>query len=241
MKKSTFIALLFILLIGTIVSSVTIASAQKPPKLQTTSLSAPVNLKIDGETKEWGKLQAYNPINYIFYTISNDDKNLYLVAYFTDKLAIKKIFRGGLTFSVFSPQKKAQSLAVTFPAIKTRADEAKDVQVYNQIYLTGVPETTDPFIPLDNTQGIRIGAKKETGYTYELAIPIALLQATLGNIKGYKYNIKLNSNQIIESKKTQSSIPTVVVGEALGPLSGNDMFLFYNTDFTGEYTLALKP
>ena len=55
------------------------AAAQKLPKVQRASLYAPENIKVDGMLNEWDdKLQAYNYATDVYYTISNDDKNLYI-------------------------------------------------------------------------------------------------------------------------------------------------------------------
>lgn len=55
--------------------------AQKLPKVQQASLHAPANIKIDGKATEWeGKFEAYNPGSRVFYTLSNDSENLYLIA-----------------------------------------------------------------------------------------------------------------------------------------------------------------
>ena len=73
-RKSGFKVLMLVLLLLINFS----ASAQKD-KIQKNNFRAPINVKIDGKLNEWGdKLQAYNTSTDIFYTISNDDDNLYL-------------------------------------------------------------------------------------------------------------------------------------------------------------------
>lgn len=72
--KSTYCLLLFVAIV---MKQWTVTFAQKLPGVQTSSLWAPENLKIDGKTTEWnGTFQAYNKAADIFYTISNDDKNI---------------------------------------------------------------------------------------------------------------------------------------------------------------------
>jgi hypothetical protein len=72
------------------------AKAQKLPNKQEVSLRIPADMKIDGNAKEWNnKFQAYNKLTNIFYTLSNDDKNLYLVIQATDPIIIEKMIRGG--------------------------------------------------------------------------------------------------------------------------------------------------
>lgn len=76
MRKFT---LTFIKLLVILTGQLSVAFAQKLPKVQTTSVWAPPNIKIDGKTTEWNdRFQAHNTGNHVFYTLSNDNKNLYL-------------------------------------------------------------------------------------------------------------------------------------------------------------------
>jgi hypothetical protein len=93
-------------------------NAQKLPNVQENSLWFPKSLKVDGKATEWdGKFQAYNKKTDIFYTVANDDDNLYLIVQAKDPDIIKKIIVGGLTFTVISPGKKNEEnkVEVTFP------------------------------------------------------------------------------------------------------------------------------
>lgn len=84
-----------------------IANAQKLPNVQQVSLRAPANIKIDGNTTEWGnQFQAYNKATDINYTLSNDDKNIYLAVQATIPDVIKRILNGGITLSVNQAGKK---------------------------------------------------------------------------------------------------------------------------------------
>ncbi|TCK84783.1 hypothetical protein [Albibacterium bauzanense] len=75
-------------------------NAQNLPKVQESSVHAPSNIKIDGKLNEWNNgLQAYNPINRIFYTVSNDNEKLYLTIHTDDYYAVTKITSGGITFT----------------------------------------------------------------------------------------------------------------------------------------------
>src|ERR1700761_303273 len=94
------------------------ASAQKLPNVQTASLRAPANMKIDGKATEWNnQFQAYNHATDIFYTISNDDSKLYLTVRATDKQVMNKILRGGVTFTVQPSGKKTDKdgISITYP------------------------------------------------------------------------------------------------------------------------------
>jgi hypothetical protein len=91
------------------------ANAQKLPKVQTVSLRAPSNIKIDGKTTEWNnQFQAYNPNNRLYYTIANDDQNLYLLVQASDGYSSEKALFG-IKFTIKLPDKKNGSVAITFP------------------------------------------------------------------------------------------------------------------------------
>gem|GEM_PF-209258 len=90
------------------------AHAQKLPNKQEISVRAPKNIKIDGNPIEWdNKFQAYNHATDIFYTLSNDDANLYLVVQATDPGIINKIVNGRISFTINKSGKKSDDNAVT--------------------------------------------------------------------------------------------------------------------------------
>lgn len=94
-------------------------NAQRLPSVQKAGLWAPDNIKIDGKTTEWDKFKAYNSVNHLFYTIANDDKNLYLIVQSSNGLAIQKITRWGIALTVNSLDKKKtndpNNVSVSFP------------------------------------------------------------------------------------------------------------------------------
>lgn len=93
-------------------------NAQKLPKIQENSLRAPVNIKIDGRATDWNnKFQAYNKQTGIFYSIANDDNNLYLAVQAKDPTIINKIILGGITCNINSSGKKndKNAVSITFP------------------------------------------------------------------------------------------------------------------------------
>lgn len=94
---------------------------QKLPNKQQVSFRAPSKLKIDGIATEWGnKLQAYNKSTQIFYAISNDDKNVYLIVQAKYEEIISKIIRGGITLVInHSVNKKdPQPVTITYPVLR---------------------------------------------------------------------------------------------------------------------------
>jgi len=95
-----------------------VAHAQKLPNVQTNAIFSPANIKIDGSASEWGdKYSAYNKNVEFFYTLANDDENLYLVVHAIKSRIIEKIIEGGVSFTVNSSGKKddLKKTVVLFP------------------------------------------------------------------------------------------------------------------------------
>lgn len=94
------------------------ARAQKLPKTQEKSLRIPENLKIDGQLTELNNnFQAYNNTTSLYYTIANDDENLYVAFQAIQPRVIAKILYSGITFTVNPEENKkdAESIAITYP------------------------------------------------------------------------------------------------------------------------------
>lgn len=116
MPKLTFIAIIT-LLFGALQ-----LQAQKLPNVQEAALRAPANIKIDGRMSEWkDTLQAYNKATQVYYTVSNDDENLYLAVKADNPRIITKIIDVGLTFIINKAAKKSSSakgnIQVTYPML----------------------------------------------------------------------------------------------------------------------------
>src|ERR1700679_404639 len=92
-----------------------LTEAQNLPNIQKASVWAPPNIKIDGKVTEWqDKYQAYNHATDIYYTICNDNDNLYLVIKATISVVIAgKILAGGISFTVNHTLKKKDTAAIT--------------------------------------------------------------------------------------------------------------------------------
>lgn len=242
------------------------ATAQKLPEKQEVSFRAPDNIKIDGKASEWGnKYQAYNPANYLFYTIANDDKNLYLVIHVSDNLAIEKIVRWGIAFTISKSLKRMSkdpnNVSISFPV-----NEGKNLSVihnlgerdfapnrdslmavrntrisyiFKSIQVTGIKEIDEPTISVYNTLGIKAVAAfdNKLDYTYELAVPLKYLAVSINNGTRFSYNIKLNGGTI---NPAAPAAPVVIDNNGgIVPQPDND-YLFSPTDFGGEYALAKK-
>jgi hypothetical protein len=106
-----------------LLGSVNFAQAQKLPNVQEKSLRAPANIKIDGKPTEWhNDFQAYNQATDIFYTISNDNDNLYLVVHSADVDVLTKITNCGVVFKIDPTSKKTDenTASITFPVFDLR-------------------------------------------------------------------------------------------------------------------------
>jgi hypothetical protein len=91
------------------------ATAQKLPNKQETSVRIPANVKIDGKATEWNnKFQAYNKTTDFFYTIANNNDELYLIIQTSDPYVFNKIIDRGLTLSVKNPE-TGKTASFTFP------------------------------------------------------------------------------------------------------------------------------
>jgi len=113
--KSCFKVLLSVL----ISAWATNTHAQKLPNKQEVSLRAPADIKIDGQATEWNnQYQAYNKNTEIFYTIANDDNNLYLVIHATNTRIIEKIIEGGVSFTLMADKKNTNNnIMLLFPLL----------------------------------------------------------------------------------------------------------------------------
>ncbi len=112
-----FKAILFYIVI--IFCSVSIT--QKLPNIQKKSVRTPLNVRVDGKALEWeNKFQAYNKSTNVFYTLSNDDNNLYLVVQATDPVIIRnKIIAGGITLVIQKSRRKKDKngISISYPII----------------------------------------------------------------------------------------------------------------------------
>jgi len=137
------------------------AHGQKLPNKQEISLRAPGNIKIDGRAAEWGgQFAAFNKSAQIFYTVSNDDNNIYLTVQATDEATIQKIIAHGLTFTLNGSTNKdsKQHVAITFPLFK-KFDDYQSINrnlAYNPAtFLTGeavIKKVTDSLVYAMNNQ-----------------------------------------------------------------------------------------
>lgn len=94
-------------------------NAQKLPDVQGNSVLVQSNVRIDGKNQEWGSFAAENKRTNLWYTIANDDKNLYLAIKAIDHETITKIMAGGLSFTINTKGKKKDqdAFSITYPLL----------------------------------------------------------------------------------------------------------------------------
>jgi len=233
------------------------AIAQKLPNKQEKSVWAPADIKIDGITTEWqNQFQAYNKATDLFYTVSNDDKNLYLIVQATIHDVIDKLLRGGITFAVSSDKSDKNSISITYPFLeghdvyavaggytvkyvdykdsKKAEANATDVKAVNDIIsttvklmkVTGVESFTEPNISVYNETGIKVAAHFDSKLAYTYELAIPLSYLKLTDKGVFNYHIKVNE---LPEPTSAVAYPPPVPATAMG-----------TTDFWGQYTLAKK-
>lgn len=97
----------------------TVIYAQKTPDVQPSALGAPANIRVDGKLTEWNSFAAENKRTELFYSLANDDKNVYLVIKSATKESLNKILAGGISFTINPDGKKREKegASITFPLI----------------------------------------------------------------------------------------------------------------------------
>jgi hypothetical protein len=203
------------------------AQEGKLKSVQGISLWVPANVKVDGNLKEWDDtFQAYNKTTKLFYSVSNDDKYIYLVVKSIDIPNNAKIIAGGITLTINTEGKKKDkgAYSLTFPVIEkaTRqrgaggrggigrqpgvapdsatiaAQHKKTVESSKEIKVSGFKDITDTLISIYNEYSIKaaIGYDAIGNYDYEAAIPLKLLNVSADSPKEIAYNIKINGLQM---------------------------------------------
>ncbi|MBE9666301.1 hypothetical protein [Mucilaginibacter boryungensis] len=244
-------------------------SAQKLPNKQEISLRAPVNIKIDGKATEWdNQFHAFNHATEVFYTISNDDNNLYLTIQAKDRSVISKILNGGISFTVAAGDKKdKEAQTITYPVFERNARPALNISksFYEQtatvnaadsivmqnnrrleeksklIMVTGI-KGIDTLISVYNDNDIKAAEKfdNKMAYTYELAVSLKHVGLSV-NTPRFNYHIMLNGTSILPDKVPIKFKQVPIMPDAEGLMAaklGLEAQTTAPTDFWGEYTLA---
>ena len=201
--------------------------------VQATSVWAPVNVKIDGKLTEWeDNFQAYNKSTRLFYTLSNNDKYLYLAITSTDAGNNTKIAAGGITLTINTEGKKKDKGAfiLTYPVINRTSrrgggragrqqagttDTAAIAAAHRQfiaaskeIKVLGFKDVDDTLISIYNEYGIKTAIGYDTlgNYCYELAIPLKMLGISADGTSEIAYNIKVNGLEIANNDQEKLAV-----------------------------------
>ena len=241
--------------------------AQKLANKQQTGLHPQGKIKIDGKATEWGSnFQAYNNATEVFYTMANDDENIYLVIKAVDEIAIRKILSGGLTFSISPTGKKSDgNAAITYPvfnfnnkpdikfSIKSVPADSIDYLVASNnkkfttqskfIRVAGI-KGLDSLVSVYNTDGLTVASRfdNDMSYTYEVSLSRKLIEFAINPAGKFYYSVTINPIKM-------DDIPGVTVKrDASGTIIGIDIkkdrlsqnigeSISSPTDFSAEYTL----
>ena len=170
--------------------------AQKTPDVQEVGMKAPTTTKVDGKNLEWNDtFAAKNKRTNIWYSLSNDDKYLYLVVKSTDVPNNTKILAGGITLSINpdGKRKEKESISLTYPLINranarggqrmrgnvgataltpvqrdsaTAAQQKIQLLTAKEIKVKGFIGLTDTLVSIYNTEGIKAYASIGADHSY---------------------------------------------------------------------------
>ncbi|MEO8887013.1 MAG: hypothetical protein ABI367_13185 [Mucilaginibacter sp.] len=209
-------------------------NAQKLPNKQELSLRAPADIKIDGKSTEIkNTFAAHNPATGLFYSLTNDDKQLYLILQATEPDDINRIVRGGITFTVKNKlNKSTRGVSITYPVNKgslysfrltagkgyvldtspaaadstMRANNKKLDDNFKLIKVTGVPDLDT--LSIYNEEEFKAAGKFDINkvYTVEMSIPLKYLSTEIGQSNQFTYQVRVNG----------STPPTIRIGAIQG-------------------------
>lgn len=203
------------------------AEAQKLPVIQKGNVRAPKNIKIDGKLTEWGdELKAYNKATEVFYTVSNDDKKLYLTIKINRREIINKVINGGITFTINKGPKRTLKggASITYPLInkgdkpyldfktaqefandKTVSVERKDSLMRGQNALLEEKakflkvtglKDVDTLISVYNTDGIKLRSAFDNKMVYTYELAIDLKLLDLSSQDATTFKYNIRLNEI---------------------------------------------
>lgn len=256
----------FILLAGLAFAN---ASAQKLPNKQEVSVRIPGNIKIDGKANEWSnKFEAHNYATDLYYTMANNDEELYLIVKTSDKYAFKKIIDRGLTLSVKNPQ-SSKDINFTFP-YNTGQKEISSSLKGNTIYMMKAVSETDvadnnkllkqnhKYIKVEGVEGLDslVSVYNDNGlqaaeliddskaYILEMIVKIKLLGFSANDGRKISYKLKVNSipgkSPTIDNIRIagMTEIPPEMRAQVLADVTEKWVRMDGGTELQGEYTLA---
>jgi hypothetical protein len=238
-----------------------VANAQDLPGENKLGIRAPANIKIDGKANEWNnKLQEYSHHTQFYYTVSNDDRYLYLTVQTGDDYIINRILKGGITFTInkSGTKKDPDGIHITYPLLyhfgiylkdlpKIKDKSAANVskidtfvntvndnmeKVSKLIKVSGIKDI-DTVISVYNLDGIKAAASldHQLRYTYELAVSLTNLGLSINNPLKFAYQVMIN--QTDDGSVHSSTSDGIRVTISSPRWSQQEA-----TDFWGEYVLA---
>ena len=242
------------------------ANAQKLPNKQEANLRAPADIKIDGKSNEWGNyFKAYNKSTDVFYTIANNDEDLYLIVHAEDEKIIRKIMVRGVTITV---KRNTTEKSFTFPAYDGNstnnldfnlkavngksAEEANTIVMRNNriqkakhklIMVKGITGV-DTLLSVYNEIGIRVAGlfDSKNTYTLEMAINLKLIGLSSKDASQFRYQLKVNGQKffpmVLSPIQPNGLPPTAETVEMFAKANERLAMNDAATDFWGEYTLA---
>ncbi|GAB3921072.1 hypothetical protein [Mucilaginibacter myungsuensis] len=242
------------------------ASAQKLPNKQKENLWTS-NVKVDGKlTEAEAGFRAYNTAVEAFYTLANDDANLYLTVKSGHGAIVKRILNGGLTLTVKpTGEKKGTGVAVGYPfyeginrmtfynwvlkdnrMVSPEGAELDSLMKLNNdrmsqrakvIRVAGIVGV-DSLISVYNEHGIKAvgGFDGQLNYVYEVSIPLRYLTPLLKADTKFAYQIKINATKDANIVFTYHPDGSVASMTKKAGAVGAQEA----TDLWGEYALAKK-
>lgn len=206
-KKSKFLVLLTTLFMLT--AQVIWAQKKAETILTKWADQAPV---IDGQLNDWkDSLELYNNSAKLYYSLSNDDENIYLAIKNNSRENLMMILATGITFSANIESNKKNPPKIIFPIIdrtpgkKRNTEEQPEPEEIqkeilsriNEVRVSGFKEIIDGGISLYNTYGIKAatGFDSKNNLVQEIAIPLSLLGLQSGNTEPIVYSIRVNGFQ----------------------------------------------
>jgi len=228
-------------------------NGQSLPSTQKIAVAISGPIKVDGAFDEIkDNLQAYNKATNIYYTLANNEENLYLAIQVTDPLTFRKIIGGGISFTICNSGDKNQAnpAVITYPLIDERskfplsnlfnnlltertATAREEVftllskgfpAAQREIGVKGIKEIEDKEISVYNTNGIKAKAvvNRDAKMCFELILPLKLLGLDRPH-QTIAYNIMLNGMALHQVVKPGANGQTVTVTDVpIGAAGGNN-------------------
>ena len=250
-----------VLVIGVALFNLSPAFSQKKAEMINTKwANNPV--VADGLLNDWpDSLALHNEATNLYYSLANDDKNVYLALRSATKQDLTKILAGGISFSANIEGKKKDPPTVIFPVldrtpgkprnVKEQPEEeemqAKVLSRIKDIKVAGFKEIIDGGISLQNTYGIRAATAfdKNNNLIQEIIIPLSLLNLSTANAEEVTYSIKVNGLQgpsvgMNQRQTTQRQPMGGMYGGQFPPRNTAMSKLLSSTEFYIKSRLATK-